>query len=110
MKINEDSKEGKCTSSDILQLFPRLRLQRSLSVDRKCLEGPDIPPIFLQQDFDISKPDTFYTVFPFAKDDKPGGSSFQQNGKLLQEKVRGLTIQPLKHCFKIIYIILYYLS
>lgn len=41
----------------------------------------------MQTDFDLSKPDVFYTVFPFAKNNKPGNNSFQQNGKLLQEKV-----------------------
>ena len=56
-------------------------------MEKKFIEKHECPPIFMQPEFDLSKPEVFYTVFPFAKDEKPGNNSFQQNGKLLQEKV-----------------------
>lgn len=74
-------------SNEVLQLFPKLRLRKMLSNDKKMTDKPEVSGIFLRPDFDISNADTFYLIFPFSKEDKPENETFQHNRKVMQEKV-----------------------
>lgn len=90
LKFNEETlnpKSEQSVSNDILQIFPKLRLRKILSSDKKVVEKPDISSIFLRPDFDISNSETFYSIFPLSKNDKPENQTFQHNRRLTQEKV-----------------------
>lgn len=71
------------------QQFPSHR-RRQKSLERR-IEPLDIPSIFLQTDFDLSRPGVFNTALPFARAGITVDGAFRQNGKILQEKV-GLLI------------------
>ncbi|GLH01415.1 Vacuolar protein sorting-associated protein 54 [Gryllus bimaculatus] len=77
--------------NELLQHFPNLRASRAL--DKTHFDLSNIPKIFLQQNLDLSNPDTFNAVFPFSvegfsKDRGAGnGHSSSQSAKLLQEKL-----------------------
>lgn len=58
----QQKKDKQDYPSEILQQFPNLRLTKS--TDRVNYDLSEVPTIFLEPDFDLSKRETLFTVFP----------------------------------------------